>query len=103
MSEKWVLWFEELGREDRELVGRKCANLGEMVKIGMRVPPGFALSVGAYKDFMSMTGAFDEIGKYLAKTKPKDLKQFKQSSADIRQIVQSKAMPEKLAGNNLAL
>ena len=96
MSEKWVLWFEELGREDRELVGRKCANLGEMVKIGMRVPPGFALSVGAYKDFMSMTGAFDEIGKYLAKTKPKDLKQFKQSSADIRQIVQSKAMPEKL-------
>jgi len=96
VSEKWALWFEELGQEDRELVGRKCANLGEMVKIGLRVPPGFALSLEAYKDFMSMTGAFDEIGKYLAQSKPKDLKQFRQSSVDIRQIVQSKAMPDKL-------
>ena len=43
VSEKFVLWFEELGQEDRELVGRKCANLGEMAKIGLRVPPGFAL------------------------------------------------------------
>jgi pyruvate,water dikinase len=96
VSEKWVFWFEELGQEDRELVGRKCANLGEMAKIGLRVPPGFALSVEAYKDFMSMTGAFDEIRKYLAKSKPKDLKQFNQASADIRQIIQSKAMPEKI-------
>ena len=96
MSEKLVLWFEELGQEDRELVGRKCANLGEMVKIGLRVPPGFALSVEAYKDFMSLTGAVAEIRKYLSKSKPKDLKQFKQSSAYIRQIVQSKAVPEKI-------
>jgi pyruvate,water dikinase len=96
VSEKWVLWFEELGQGDRELVGRKCANLGEMVKIGMRVPPGFALSVEAYKDFMSMTGVVDEIEKYLAESKPKELKQYKQASVDIRQIVQSKAIPEKL-------
>jgi len=96
LSGKWALWFEELGKEDRELVGRKCANLGEMIKIGLRVPPGFALSVEAYKDFMSMTGVVKEIGKYLAKSKPKDLKQFKQASANISQIVLSKAMPEKL-------
>jgi len=96
VSGKWALWFEELGKEDRELVGRKCANLGEMVKIGLRVPPGFALSIEAYKDFMSMTGVVKEIGKYLAKSKPKDLKQCKQASVDIRQIVLLKAMPEKL-------
>ncbi|MBA7543639.1 hypothetical protein ES705_35976 [subsurface metagenome] len=63
-----------------------------MAKIGLRVPPGFALSVEAYKDFMSMTGVVDEIGEYLAKSKPKDLKQCKQASVDIRQIVQSKAI-----------
>ncbi|NQT30696.1 MAG: hypothetical protein HQ588_00010 [Deltaproteobacteria bacterium] len=96
MSEKLVLWFEELGQEDRELVGRKCANLGEMVKIGLRVPPGFALSVEAYLDFMSLTGAVAEIGKYLAKFEPKDLEQFNQASADIRQMVQLKAVPEKI-------
>jgi pyruvate,water dikinase len=96
VSEKLVLWFEEVGKDDGELVGRKCANLGEMARIGLRVPPGFALSVEAYKDFMSMTGAFDEIRKYLAKSKPKDLKQCKQASVDIRRIIQSKTVPEKI-------
>ena len=96
MSERWVLWLEELGQEHNDLVGKKCANLGEMTKIGLRVPPGFALSVEAYRDFMSMTGAIYEIQEYLTKFGPKDLKQFNQSSADIRQIVQSKVMPEEM-------
>ena len=91
-----MFWFEELGQEHNDLVGKKCANLGEMTKMGLRVPPGFALSVEAYQDFMNMTGAVDEIRKYLAKSKPKDLKQFNQSSAKICQIVQSKAMPGEM-------
>jgi pyruvate,water dikinase len=96
VSKKWVLWFEELGQEHSELVGKKCANLGEMTKMGLRVPPGFALSVEAYQDFMNKTGAVDEIRKYLSRSRPKDLEQFNQSSAEIRQIVQSKAMPAEM-------
>ena len=98
MSNKWVLWFNELGQEHNDLVGKKCANLGEMTKIGLRVPPGFALSVDTYKDFMSISGAADDIRKYLAKfgDGPKGLKQFNEASADIRQIVQSKAMPKEM-------
>jgi pyruvate,water dikinase len=96
MSKRWVLWLEELGQEHSDLVGRKCANLGEMTKIGLRVPPGFALSVEAYRDFMSMTGAVHEIEEYLTKFCPKDLKQFNESSDDIRRIVQSKIMPEEM-------
>ena len=97
MPKRWVLWHEELGQEHNDLVGKKCANLGEMARIGLRVPPGFALSVEAYRDFMSMTGTIDEIQEYLTKFSPKDLKQFNQSSADIRQIVESKVMPEEMA------
>jgi len=96
VSKKWVLWLEELGQEHNDLVGKKCANLGEMTKMRLRVPPGFALSVEAYKDFMSMTGAVYEIEKYLTKFGPKDLKQFNESSVDIRQIVQSKVMPREM-------
>ena len=36
--------IEELCQEDNELVGKKCANLGELARIGVRVPPGFAIS-----------------------------------------------------------
>jgi pyruvate,water dikinase len=98
VSKKWVLWFEELGQEHNDLVGKKCANLGEMTKIGLRVPPGFALSVEAYRDFMSMSGAVYEIKEYLAKSGsgPKDLKQFNELSAGIRQIAQSKVMPREM-------
>ncbi|MGD9116425.1 MAG: PEP/pyruvate-binding domain-containing protein [Dehalococcoidia bacterium] len=96
MSKKWISWFEELCHGDSELVGKKCANLGEMTKMGLRVPPGFALSVEAYRDFMDMTGAIEEISRYLDKAKPKDIKQFTRSSAEIRQIVQSKPMPAEM-------
>jgi pyruvate,water dikinase len=96
VPKKWVIWFDELGQADNDLVGKKCANLGEMTRMGLRVPPGFALSVEAYRDFMDMTGAVEEIRKYLAKAKPSDIKQFNQSSAEIRRIVQSKAMPREM-------
>ena len=98
MSKRWVLWLEELGQEHNDLVGKKCANLGEMTRIGLRVPPGFALSVEAYRDFMSMTGAVYEIQEYLAKfgSGPKDLKQFNELSAEMGQIVQSKVMPREM-------
>jgi pyruvate,water dikinase len=96
LSKKWVIWFEDLGQEDNDLVGKKCANLGEMTRMGLRVPPGFALSVEAYRDFMDMTGAVGEIRKYLAKVQPKDIKQFNRSSAEIRRIVQSKAVPTEM-------
>jgi pyruvate,water dikinase len=98
VSKRWALWFEELGQEHNDLVGKKCANLGEMTKMDLRIPAGFAVSVEAYRDFMSMTGAVDEIKEYLAKlaSGPKDLKQFNQLSADMRQIVQSKVMPVEM-------
>jgi pyruvate,water dikinase len=96
LSKNWVIWFEELSLEDSDLVGKKCANLGEMTRMGLKVPPGFALSIDAYRDFMDMTGSIEEIRKYLDKAKPKDIKQFNQSSAEIRQIVQSKAMPTEM-------
>jgi pyruvate,water dikinase len=96
VPKRWVLWLEELGQEHSDLVGKKCANLGEMTKIGLRVPPGFALSVEAYRDFMSITGALYEIQRYFSKFSPKDLKQFNQSSTDIRQIAQSKVMPREM-------
>ena len=38
MSEKWIHWFEELGKEHNQLVGKKCANLGEMTRLGLEVP-----------------------------------------------------------------
>lgn len=95
MSGKYIFWFEELGQEHCEIVGRKCGNLGEMAKIGLPVPPGFALSLEAYKDFMIQTNALQEIRDYLEKRSGRieNIQQFNEASKEIRQIVESKEIP----------
>jgi len=98
MPERYIFWIEELGQEHCEIVGKKCGNLGEMAKIGLLVPPGFALSVEAYKDFMIQTNARREIQNYLSRLSGdiETIEQFNQASRDIRQIVESKEMPEAM-------
>jgi pyruvate,water dikinase len=98
MSNRWVLWFEELDQECNDQVGKKCANLGEMTKMGMHVPPGFALSLEAYKDFMSLTGADRETKKYLDNVGHdfESIQHFNEASAELRRIVESKEMPREM-------
>lgn len=54
---KTLIWFEDLGRGDVAVVGGKNASLGEMVAslggVGIRVPPGFATTADAYRDFLA--------------------------------------------------
>lgn len=56
LSRKTLIWFEDLGRGDVAIVGGKNASLGEMVATlsgaGIRVPPGFATTADAYRDFL---------------------------------------------------
>lgn len=70
MSDKWIHWLEELGQGDNDLVGKKCANLGEMTKMGMRVPPGFAVSVHGYQKYMELTGLGEKIQAYFSSLGP---------------------------------
>ena len=43
-KEKWVYLFEEGNREMKDLLGGKGANLAEMTRIGLNVPPGFIIT-----------------------------------------------------------
>jgi len=57
MSERSVVWFEEIGMGDVAQVGGKNASLGEMVQnlggAGVRVPEGFATTAWAYREFVT--------------------------------------------------
>lgn len=98
MSKSWISWFEDLGQDRNNLVGKKCANLGEMTRMGLRVPPGFALSLEAYKDFMSLTGADEEIKEHLDKADHdfENIQHFNEVGADLRNIVETKELPPDL-------
>lgn len=95
MSEQWIYWFEELGSEHNDLVGKKCANLGELTRLGLLVPPGFAISVDGYDKFMSETGAGDEIRRYVQSRRDllKHVDEQVEAGREIRGIIESKEMP----------
>jgi pyruvate, water dikinase len=40
MPEQWIYWLKEVCKDHNDLVGKKCANLGELTKGGFHVPPG---------------------------------------------------------------
>lgn len=98
MSRKWLYWFDEVGQDDKELVGKKCANLGEMTKLGLRVPKGFACLVPMHEDFLNLSGAMQEIKDYLGKLgdAPKSINQFDEMSHEIRKIIESKDFPKDM-------
>ena len=98
MAGKWICWFEELGSEHNDLVGKKCANLGEMTQLGMSVPPGFAIGVDGYEQFMEQSGAGKEIRRYVKNQawEFQDAEKYVEASRIIRGIIDSKPMPDEM-------
>jgi len=102
MEEREVYWLEEIGKEYNDIVGKKSANLGEALKVaGIKAPPGFAISIGAYKRFVNETGIEKEIHQYLQQNLPEgigpaDLAQLEPVSLGLRNIVELKGMPPAL-------
>jgi len=99
MADKWIYKFDELRSEHNDLVGKKCANLGEMVHLGLRVPPGFAISVGGYERFMERTGAGEEIRDYVRKNSAElnnNVAKQIDASRFIRKVIESREMPGEM-------
>jgi pyruvate,water dikinase len=98
MADKWICWFEELRSEHNDLVGKKCANLGEMTQLGMRVPPGFAIAVDGYDQFMEQSGAGKEIRRYVKNHAGEfqDAEKYVEASRILRGIIDSKPMPYEM-------
>jgi pyruvate,water dikinase len=98
MADKWIFWFKEIGKDDSELVGKKCANLGEMTKMGMPVPQGFCLSLKAQEKFVKETNASQEMKQFLTKFKDgiHKIKEYEEASQGLRQILESKKMPRDM-------
>ncbi len=96
-EKRLILWFEELDKGDVPLVGGKCANLGELIRAGIPVPPGFAVTAYAYKRFIEETGIKDRIYKIIENTvKEKKPEEYQEASAKIRQLIESTKMPEDI-------
>lgn len=94
---KLVYWFEGLGKESNDLVGKKGANLGEMTKLGLPVVPGYVVSIESFRRFMTKTGLNEQISKYVASLgKIDNVDKGEEASQAIRSMIEAKEMPEYL-------
>ena len=100
-EEKFILWFREIGKEDVALVGGKNSSLGEMYNnlegLGVKVPPGFAITTHAYNHFIAHGGIEAAISEIL-----KDLEEnwdtviLENVSSRIRRLILKTPFPEDL-------
>ena len=98
MISRWIRWLEELDQASAPLVGSKSANLGEMMKKGMPVPPGFAVTTQAYDEFLSRTGAGAEIGRYWAGFDPHamTLASCEEASRGMAALIMERDIPREI-------
>src|SRR5216684_566707 len=97
-SDAIVVWLEDVRKGDIQLVGGKCANLGELTAKGVTVPPGFAVTADAFRRFLEETKIGEVIQKTLTSSDgPRDPKQYEEASQEIRKIIESAPMPSDIA------
>lgn len=96
-SNKYVVWFNEVGKEDISLVGGKGANLGEMTKAGFPVPPGFIVTSRAYYFFLEKTGLRDKIEAILTGIDVNNSKILAKVSAEIKSLIIRSEFPREIS------
>ena len=99
IKRKSIYWLEELNQALNDRVGKKCANLGEMTNLGLKVPPGFAVSLDAYEQYMQRTGLGDRIADYFGEQGTglrKDLAKQMEASNAIQEMFENTPMPADL-------
>jgi len=94
---KNIVWFKEVGKGDVGLVGGKGANLGELTRAGLPVPPGFIVTANAYFNFLKETQLDLKIRQLLKKVDVENGKLLHKVAIDIQKEILAKVMPRPLA------
>jgi pyruvate,water dikinase len=89
----------ELGHGDIGVAGGKGANLGELLRAGVDVPPGYVVTVEAYRRFLDSSGALDRLAPILSTLDPDDSAALDRASTEIKSILSGAAMPAEVVAD----
>lgn len=92
----YVRWLKELGRGDIRVAGGKGANLGEMMRAGLPVPPGFVVTVDAYRRFYEASGIGGAIEERLSGLDVDDDAALREAAEAIQSRVRGAAIPDEV-------
>jgi pyruvate,water dikinase len=95
--EKYILWFKDCSSKDYLQIGGKNANLGEMLQLGLRVPPGFAVTTHAFDTFLDRGRVRNEIVRTLSEIPLNDVRALEEPGRQIRNLIESTPIPLTIA------
>lgn len=90
---KYILPFEECVHDCVALVGGKSTGLGSMIRAGVPVPPGFAVTTHAYRAMLGNGGTEREIAALLTDADSDDVDGLDEISLAIGTLIERSPMP----------
>ncbi len=90
---RYVRPLTEARKEDLALVGGKAAGLGELLRAGFPVPPGFCVTSLAYEAFVQHNGLERAVREALALGDLSGLEQAERASGAIRAAMEASPVP----------
>jgi pyruvate,water dikinase len=91
-----VVGLQEVSESDLGLVGGKASKLGELVREGLPVPPGFVLTTEAYDVFVQGTALKTELPAALETIQPDQAETVDAASQRIRHLFETVPFPPSL-------
>ncbi len=94
---KVIAWFEDIGKADIPLAGGKGANLGELTKSQIPVPPGFVVTANTYFHFLNDAKLEKKIHKLLDNLDVEDSKKLEEVANQVKELIISARMPTHIS------
>ncbi|MGC9105669.1 MAG: pyruvate, water dikinase [Thermoprotei archaeon] len=86
-----ILDLKDVRKDMVDVAGGKGANLGELISMGARVPPGFVITSSAFRYFLSYNKLADKIKEILKESKSEE-----EASERIKSLIMNAEVPSDL-------
>jgi len=91
-----IVWFADVGKDAVSLVGGKGANLGELTRAQIPVPPGFVVTTRAYREFIEHSGLDHVLRRILQGLDVDDDEQLNSRARAVQHAIEQAEMPASL-------
>lgn len=88
--------LQDINKKDVNRAGGKGASLGEMIKAGIAVPPGFVVLSAAFEYFLCETGLNIEIDSILSLVNHQEVHTIERASEKIRALISQAKIPKDI-------
>ncbi|HEX6280977.1 MAG TPA: PEP/pyruvate-binding domain-containing protein, partial [Nitrososphaera sp.] len=93
---EYVISLDQVSKNDIKKVGGKGSNLGEIIKMHIPVPKGFAVTTAAFDRLIDLYNLEHKVEQTLENMNPEDTETLLQASAQIKEMILSCNMPEEI-------